>query len=78
MSTEDDDPPDAKARASTVAELPLRRNSPLRRGAKVRKLPQNQCPPLPDNEPTLTWDHWAIGAVIAGSFVAAMAVLIFN
>ena len=79
MQTQDD-PPDAETEAPVpnVIELPVWRKSPLRSRAKISKLQHDQYPPLPDDEPKLTWEHWAVGGVIAGSFVAAVVMLILS
>ena len=67
-----------REKKADVTELPVWRKSPLLRRARLRNLRKDIYPPLPDSEPKLHPEHWVIGSVIAGSFVAAVIALILS
>lgn len=72
------DAPDAKEKTPNATDFSLGPMGRLRRRAQLRKLFPSQFLRPPDIEPTLSWDHWAIACVMAGSFIVAAAVLIFG
>ena len=66
MSPENDSP---KAGLDLSNIVRLRRSRD-----RIRLVPGDS--PLTDNEQGFTWEHWAIGLVMAGSFVWSILVLI--
>jgi hypothetical protein len=62
--------------AANVIEFRLDRGSPLSHREGSKRFDEVRGPSLGDDEPHLTWEHWAIGLVIAGSCANAVIAIV--